>query len=194
VGLAVILLVGAAGLGLARGGSLAALADLPIRGARLVVIAVIAQLIGAGLARLTGLSGFYGAGLVISALAGFAFCLRNRRLAGVPLVTLGLLLNAFVVLVNGAMPVSVPAAARAGVPIHQIATGGDARHSIATANTTLRRLGDVIPVPLPVRPEVVSPGDVLIAAGLGEFVLLGMRPRRRPSSPVGHKPTAVALP
>ena len=53
-----------------------------------------------------------------------------------------------------------------------------------TGGTTLRWLGDVIPVPLPVRPEVVSPGDVLIAAGLGEFVLLGMRPRRRPSSPV----------
>jgi Family of unknown function (DUF5317) len=194
VGLAVILLVGAAVLGRVRGGSLTALSDLPIRGARLVVIAVIAQLAGAGLARLTGLSGFYSAGLVVSALAGVAFCVRNRRLAGVPLVAVGLGLNALVVLANGAMPVSLAAAARSGVPIHQIASGGDARHTIATGGTTLRWLGDVIPAPLPVRPEVVSPGDVLIAAGLGEFVLLGMQPRRRPSSPVRRTPTAVALP
>jgi Family of unknown function (DUF5317) len=68
------------------------------------------------------------------------------------------------------------------VSVRQIAAGQDARHSIAGGGTTWRALGDVIPVPLPWRPEVVSPGDVLIAAGLGEFVLLGMRsPRRRRS-------------
>jgi hypothetical protein len=38
----------------------------------------------------------------------------------------------------------------------------------------------------------MSPGDILIAAGLGELVLLGMRPRRR--QPARRNPTAVALP
>jgi hypothetical protein len=179
VALALILLVGATLLALATGGRWAELANLPLRGRSLVVVAVIAQVFGGVLARVTDRHGFYPAGLAISAVAGLAFCLRNIRLAGVPLVTLGLFCNALVVLLNGAMPVSVAAAARANVPTGEIASGSDARHSIADAGTTWRWLGDVIPAPLPWRPEVVSPGDALIAAGLGEFVLLGLRPRRR---------------
>jgi hypothetical protein len=179
VALALILLVGAAAVALAAGGTWAALADLPLVGGRLVVVAVLAQLFGGGLARLTDLNGFYPAGLAISALAALAFCLRNIRLSGVPLVTLGLICNALVVALNGAMPVSASAAVRAGVPVAGIAAGNDARHRIAGTGTTLHDLGDVIPVPLPGRPEVLSPGDALIAAGLGELVLLGMRPSRR---------------
>jgi Family of unknown function (DUF5317) len=193
VALALILLVGAASLALATGGSWAALANLPLKARRLVVLAVLSQLIGSGLARLTNLHGFYPVGLALSALAALGFCLRNIRLAGVPLVTLGLLCNALVVSLNGAMPVSIVAAARANVPILEIATGDDARHIIAGRGTTWRELGDAIPVALPWRPEVVSPGDALIAAGLGEFVLLGMRPRRRQPSPAARQPTAVAL-
>jgi Family of unknown function (DUF5317) len=176
--LALILLVGAAVLARATGGSWDAFGAQPFKGLRLVVIAVAAQLIGSGLARASGLHGFYPTGLALSALAALAFCVRNVRLPGVPLVALGLLSNALVVAVNGAMPVSVAAAARANVPIAAIADGADPRHSIAERGTALRELGDDIPLPVPWRPEVVSPGDALIAAGLGEFVLLGMRPRR----------------
>jgi hypothetical protein len=188
VALALILLVGAAALALATGGSWAQLSAVPLKGGRLAVIAVVAQVVGGILARVTDLHGFYPAGLAISALAGLAFCLRNIRLAGVPLVTLGLLGNALVVLVNGAMPVSSAAATRANVPIAEIAAGQDPRHNVAGETTTLRWLGDVIPVPLPWRPEVVSPGDGLIAAGLGEFVLLGIRPRRRKAAPAALEP------
>jgi Family of unknown function (DUF5317) len=190
VALAFILLVGAAGLALATGGSWSAFAALPIQGRRLVVVAVVAQLAGTGLARLTNLPGFYPAGLTLSALAALGFCLRNIRLAGVPLITLGLLSNALVVSLNGAMPVSIAAAARADVQIVAIAAKDDARHSIAGRGTTWRVLGDNIPLPLPWRPEVVSPGDAVIAAGLGELLLLGMRPRRR--TPVGPARTQPA--
>jgi len=179
VALALILLVGAAAVALATGGSWSTFANLPLKARRLVVIAVLAQLLGGGLARVTNLHGFYPAGLAVSALAALAFCIRNIRLAGVPLITLGLLSNALVVSLNGAMPVSIAAAARANVPILEIAAGNDARHTIAGRDSTLRSFGDVIPLPLPWRPEVVSPGDALVAAGLGELVLLGMRPRRR---------------
>jgi hypothetical protein len=193
VGLALLLLVGALGVGAAFGGRISALENLPLRGSRLVWFAVAGQALGDALAWATNEHGFYPVGLAVSALAALAFCVRNIRLAGLPLITLGLLANALVVTLNGSMPVSTAAAARANVPTTQIAAGADARHSIAGRGTTVRVLGDVIAVPLPVRPEVVSPGDALIAAGLGELVLLGMEPQWRRRKLRRRNPTAVAL-
>src|SRR3954463_14948300 len=111
-----------------------------------------------------------------------AFCVGNRYVPGVPLVTLGLAVNALVVTLNGAMPVSIVAALRAGVPITDIAAGYDARHTVAGEGRVRPSPGDVWPLPLPIRPEVVSAGDVLVAAGLGELVVMGML-RRRVSPP-----------
>jgi hypothetical protein len=197
VALAVILLVGAAACAWLTGGRWSALAALPIRGVRLVVIAVVAQVAGSSVARLTGWPAVYPIGLALSAIAALAFCIRNLRLAGIPLITLGLVSNALVVTLNGAMPVSRDAAARARVSVMSIAAGDDSRHEVAGSSTALRPLGDVIPLPLPWQPEVVSPGDALIAAGIGELVLLGMRPRRRRAlaSTVSRTqpPAAVAL-
>jgi hypothetical protein len=183
VGLALVALVGAVAVGYALGGSWAALTGLQLRRRRFVVAAVVAQTGGA----LVGLLGAadprraYVDGLAASAVCAAAFCARNLRVAGVPLVTLGLIANATVVALNGAMPVSIVAAFHAGVPIVDISAGNDPRHEIAGTGTTWRTLGDVIPVSLPVRPEVVSPGDVLVAAGLAELIVVGMR-RRRASS------------
>ena len=48
----------------------------------------------------------------------------------------------------------------------------------ADDDTRLPYLGDVVPVRMPLRPEVVSAGDVLIAAGLAQLVLLGLLGRQ----------------
>jgi hypothetical protein len=168
-------------VGYALGGNWSRLTSLQLRWRRFVVAAVVAQLGGA----LVGVLGYgdprraYVLGLAASALCAAAFCARNLRVAGVPLVTLGLSSNALVVALNGAMPVSVSAASRANVPVIDIATDHDSRHTIAGSRTTLGVLGDVIPVPLPLRSEVISPGDVLVAAGLAELVVIGMVRRRR---------------
>jgi hypothetical protein len=165
MGLAVLVLAGAGLLGFVLGGSLSPLSTLPLRDRWLVAVTVLTQLAGGVLAWSIDSRTAYSVGLALSAAAALGFCLRNLAVRGVPLVTLGLLLNALVVGVNGAMP--VPAA-------------------IEVTGMPARALGDVVPVPLPLRPEVASPGDVLVAAGLGELLCLGMRRRRvrRPGTPL----------
>ena len=77
-------------------------------------------------------------------------------------------------LANGAMPVSRWAAARAGVDLTDIADGSDARHVLAGAASSARALSDIVPVRIPWFPEVVSPGDVLVAAGLALLLVAGL--------------------
>jgi hypothetical protein len=173
---AVVVLLVSLGVGWALGGRLERLGDLPLRQGRVVVLAFLAQLAGAVLG-----GPFYPLGLVVSVLLVAAWLSRNRGVRGTGLVALGLLSNALVVGLNGAMPVSADALSRARLSTQHILSGADPRHELATRETRLRGLGDVIPVLLPLRPEVVSVGDVLVAAGLGQLVVIGMA-RRRPSS------------
>jgi hypothetical protein len=171
---AVVVLVAALALGLASGGRLAHLAHLPLRYGGLVALAVLVQLGG-------GLAGgpAYPVGLAVSAGLVGVFLAANRGVRGTGLVALGLLANALVVGLNGAMPVSAGASGRAGVSTQDLLAGTDPRHVLADGSTRLRVLGDVVPVLLPGHPEVVSPGDVLVASGLAQLVLLGVR--RRPA-------------
>lgn len=116
--------------------------------------------------------------LLLSGLLVALFLAGNRHVAGVPLVAAGLLLNALVVGMNLAMPVSTTAAARAGIGPHDLRLGDDPLHEAAGPGTRLRRLGDTVPLALPWRPQVVSPGDVLVAAGVGLLLVAGA-PRKR---------------
>lgn len=192
--LAVVVLAVALALGWARGGSLDRLGGLPLRSRRLVVAALAVQLTG------TVVGGpLYPVGLAVSALLVAWFLVRNRGIRGTGLVALGLVANALAVGANGAMPVSAEAAGRAGVGIGDLLVGDDGRHELADASTRLRPLGDEIPVPMPRRPEVVSIGDVLVAAGLGQLVALGMvagTPQGRPRGAVPPLPawTSAARP
>lgn len=167
--LVLVVLTVALAVGWARGGSLDQLGSLPLRSRRLVVGALVAQLLG------TVIGGpFYPVGLVGSAGLVVWFLARNRGIRGTGLVALGLLANALVVGLNGAMPVSLFASGRAGVGTQNLLVAQDARHEPSGAGTRFSWLADVVPVRLPLRPEVVSPGDVLVAAGLGQLVALGM--------------------
>lgn len=172
--LTVVVLVGALLLALALGGRWSRLSTLQLRSRLLVPAALLVQSAGGFFADYGDTGRAYAAGLALSAVLVGVFCVRNLGSRGIGLVTLGLAANALVVALNGAMPVSIDAAYRARVPIGAISGGTDARHEIAGIGTRLRPLGDVIPVPLPVRPEVVSVGDVLVAAGLAELLVVGM--------------------
>lgn len=162
-------LICALALGWLVGGGLDRLGDVPLVDRRLVVAALLAQLVGA----LVG-GPAYALGLAASALLALAFLQRNRGVRGTGLIALGLLSNAVVVAANGAMPVSLHAALRADADITDVVSGADPRHEVAHGGTRLPWLGDVVPVRLPVRPEVVSPGDVLLVSGIAQLVVVGM--------------------
>lgn len=168
-----VLLAVAGGLlaGAASGGSLRRLSATPLRYVRVIVVAVLLQVVAAVL--VTGWA--YAAVLVVSLLLALAWLAANGRLAGRVLLGLGLAANALVIAVNGAMPVDLAAASRAGV-----ATGplyGDPRHAVAGPGTRLPLLEDRIALPLPWQPQVLSAGDVLVAAGAALMVAQAMRRR-----------------
>jgi hypothetical protein len=155
----------------------AGLSRLRLRAIRLLVAAAVVQLgtsmvvPGSGVAR--------GIALGLTVLLVGLFVYGNWHVAGTPLIGLGLLLNVLVVTANGAMPVSVDAAARVGLTRAELALGTDAVREPASDATRLGWLGDVVPVALPWRPQVVSPGDVLVAAGVG-LLLVAARSRQTP--------------
>ena len=180
MGLVVVVLLVSLGVGMLCGGRLPDLGALVLRSRWLVAAALVVQLAG-GVVGVVGVVGgvAYPIGLTVSFGLVVLFLARNRGLPGSGLIGIGLLANALVVGANGAMPVSLEAAARAGLNAADLHLLTDPRHEVETPGTRLSGLGDVVPVPLPLRPEVVSPGDVAVAAGLGQVVLLTLLPRRR---------------
>ena len=119
--------------------------------------------------------------LVLTTVLVGLFVYGNRRIAGTPLIGLGLLLNVLVIAANAAMPVSLDAADRAGLGRAELGLAEDALREPMTSATHVRWLGDVVPVALPWRPQVVSPGDVLVAAGVGLLLVtarVAQTPRR----------------
>lgn len=106
----------------------------------------------------------------------------SRRLPGMPLIGIGVLLNLIVIAVNGgSMPVDLRAAEVAGLTraAEELARPEYIKHSAAHAGTKLLFLADIIPIPRPYpRPAVASIGDVVMAAGIFILVQQAMVMRR----------------
>lgn len=154
------------------GHELRSLSDLRLRGEGLLLLLLAAQSL-APLLRLDAVAtrvAFVAWLLTFPAL--IAVCLVNRKMKGMALLGTGLLLNLLVILANGGMPVAAAAVeqvrgALAGVAI----PATDFVHVPMTAATALPWLADVVPVPGPplVR-SIVSPGDILLFAGIVTFI------------------------
>lgn len=156
----------AAGAALLTGGRFTSLASDGLDALHWLAAAALGQLLGSVIGGLA-----YPAGLIASAGCIGVFLRRNLRRPGVGLLALGFCVNALVVTLNGAMPVSATALARAGLPSSVV---DDPRHEPAGPDTLLPWLGDVVPVALPWIGQAVSPGDVLIAAGAGLLLYSGL--------------------
>jgi hypothetical protein len=171
-GVTLVLLSLAAGvaIGYARGGRLTGLRRLPLRRNRLLLTALSLSVLGV-------LGGWLWEPLlgILSALSWLTvtfYAWVNRAVPGAALVAIGLAANGLVLLLNGAVPVSTHAATHAGTEPATV-LGASGREPIGP-NTLLPWLGKTVPVAFPPRPEVVSPGDVAVAAGLALTVGLGM--------------------
>ncbi|MDQ4065432.1 MAG: DUF5317 domain-containing protein [Actinomycetota bacterium] len=150
----------AASIAVARGGSLKSLAETRFAWVPLLIAALVLQV----MADLLWAGGTPVIALTFVAVALFLFL--NRHLPGMLIAAFGMTLNLIVIGLNGAMPVSLWAADVAGIEITPQDTG--VKHEIADENTALAPLGDTIPLPRTGR--ILSPGDLIIAAGIGILV------------------------
>lgn len=149
-------------VGLARGGTLDALSRVHVARPWVFVGVLVVLAVG----RLVG--ALHSPAWILASAGLVVFAVANRRLPGLPLLCAGVLLNALVISANsGDMPVSAWAADRAGVSVQSIRDSHF--HTVAGGDTSLRLISDILPLPTPGAPAVVSLGDVLMAAGLGMF-------------------------
>jgi hypothetical protein len=173
--------------GLWHGGALRNFARLSFRWPALFLVGLILRAIafspvvrhdGAAIAFYVVALGFLAVGIA-----------ANRRIVGIELVLFGLLLNAVVILANGgSMPVSADALRLVGRYDYalQLRDEGPLGHvKLATADTVLRPLADIIPLsPVPFFQTVASVGDLLIAAGMLLIFYVGtLRPPAVPTAP-----------
>jgi hypothetical protein len=118
----------------------------------------------------------------VAVAAGLVVALRSARrgriswlaLASVVLMLSGLALNGIAIAANGRMPVSRTALRAAGYTSDADPSklGRSVKHVVATRDTVLLPLGDVIPIP-PLH-AVYSAGDFLLLAGIATFLAAGM--------------------
>ena len=173
-------------------GHLHPLASLHVRAARLLVAAAVVQVGTASLA--PGSTVVRVLAMVVTMLLVALFLGGNIGLPGIPLVAAGMLLNALVIVANGAMPVSTSATAEAGLGAEALRLDEDPLRERLDDRTRLALLGDRVPVPAPGWAQVISAGDVLVAAGLGLLLVAGSVPQapQRHRRATGHRPVRQA--
>jgi hypothetical protein len=142
-----------------RGGRLARLANLRLRGMWLPVLALLLQVVITEIAR-GGSAALHRELHVLTYVMLGAFLWLNRRLPGLRIVGLGALLNTLAIVANrGVMPASATAERLSGL---HLPPGFE--NSAHFGHELLPFLGDIIPWPGPL-PNVLSIGDLIIFTG-----------------------------
>jgi hypothetical protein len=162
-------------IGLLRGGELERLVNISVEGVSLFAIALLLRLgvWAFGLLGFTGILSYSPYLIVLSYLLLIFVSIRNIKLPGFRYIILGLLFNAFVVVVNGGrMPVLVKEGVIENInPTSFLEAETRVVHSLMNNNTLFAFLGDVISIPKPFPDSsIISVGDIMILVGL--FVLI----------------------
>jgi hypothetical protein len=158
-------------VGLLAGGRLSDFPTVRLKRPWLAVLGVVLQFLPVG--------GDLGFGVLLASFAALlGFTIVNLRAPGFALIIVGLALNVTVIGANHGMPVTSSALIRSDQAdtLHSLITDGGAKHHLATDDTVLRPLADVIPIGDPVR-QVASIGDLFVHLGVAWFIVMAMRRR-----------------
>ena len=131
-----------------------------------------------------------GIGLLMASYALLlAFCATNLRLRGMAIVMIGIGLNALVIGLNQGMPTKVATMIDDGVEVP--VADDTVKHQAEQPDDWLGFLGDTIVLPEPFN-EVISFGDLILAAGFVNVCFAATRRSRRPSAPLVADSAPVA--
>ncbi|HVM30014.1 MAG TPA: MFS transporter [Candidatus Limnocylindrales bacterium] len=167
-------------LGVLVGGRLGRLLDVRLHWVGLIFLALFLRLgTQAGIANGIDLVEAFRLPLFVAGFLLLSLAMwLNRASPGMLAIAVGSLSNGLAVLLNGGwMPVWEPSLAAVGMSVGEL---NQSFHRPLPAPVDLDfflrggPLGDLIPVPLPLLPNVGSVGDAFIAAGLGWFVFSAM--------------------
>lgn len=165
-------------LGLAARGDILNLARIRLRWVAVIFIAVVVRvateaMLGAGVGLVHDLRlplFILAYGLLLVGLW------RNRDQPGLSLAFVGILANSVAIAANGGfMPIWLPSLLAAGFSPVDVAPNGfhvlvTATELDATFLVSGVLLGDLIPLPIPIIPSVISLGDLFLSAGLAFFL------------------------
>ena len=119
-----------------------------------------------------------------SLVMALAFAFRNIRLAGMAVVSVGIIANLVPLVLNGATPVRPEALVEAGMvdaaDLDRVTLSGP--YELSDADTSLASLGDTIP--LSFAKQVVSFGDLIILVGIADVLANLLARRRQPAVPL----------
>lgn len=171
----VIIIITSIIIGLLRGGELEKLFTISIEGVLIFATALLLRL-GAWAFDLIGISGILTYSpyiIIISYFLLIYVSIHNIKLPGFKYIILGLILNGFVITLNGgSMPVLVKQGAITNINnTGLLESGTRVVHSLMNDNTLFAFLGDVISIPKPFPDtSIISVGDIMILVGL--FILI----------------------
>lgn len=171
----VIIIITSIIIGLLRGGELEKLFTISIEGVLIFATALLFRL-GVWAFDLIGISGILTYSpyiIIISYFLLIYVSIHNIKLPGFKYIILGLILNGFVITLNGG---SMPVLVKHGAIINinntgLLESGTRVVHSLMNDNTLFAFLGDVISIPKPFPDtSIISVGDIMILVGL--FILI----------------------
>lgn len=171
----VIIIITSIIIGLLRGGELEKLFTISIEGVLIFATALLLRL-GVWAFDLIGISGILTYSpyiIIISYFLLIYVSIHNIKLPGFKYIILGLILNGFVITLNGgSMPVLVKQGAITSINnTGLLESGTRVVHSLMNDNTLFAFLGDVISIPKPFPDtSIISVGDIMILVGL--FILI----------------------
>jgi len=163
-------------IGLLRKGKFSSLSQISLKKMELIVLACLIQggIIFLGSKKIKFVLDYSSYMIIFSYIMLLLAVWYNKELKGIKIITLGIIFNFIVIVVNGGhMPILSSSLYKAGLDdfVLVLKEGTYITHTLISENTLCAFLGDVIPLPPPFPdPSVVSVGDFLMFYGVFNLI------------------------